>query len=547
MGVRYEKWVPKQEAVFNSFPQIEETLLSRSKIDPDISLSYGDHGLLKVLAAVVNALKEGKKIALYADYDVDGTMSCVSWVWFFQAIAYHNYVYYIPDRFKEGYGTNLDAIKSLVHEKGAEVIITMDCGITANREAAWCRENGVQFICTDHHKINPETMPDCLILNPVMNPDEDYKYLCGCGITYVLLRKLGENFNCPKELWLDLLAIAGLATICDIVPLNSVNHKLAKLGVKALNQSKRPILAKLLESIGCESNGLDEQDIGFKLGPRINAVGRLDHGSKIVSAFIEEKSNDLVDYMKICNDERKSIQEKIWQEALVLAEAKVDQEIIFLGGDWHLGVLGIVASRLSEHFWKPVWLYSTSNSEKYKGSARSIPGFDVTEAMASCSSSFEKFGGHKAAGGFTFSPDKANEVNQRLLNFSRQKKAENNSLWVSSIEYDFSLSLDCINNELISILDRLKPFGHCFSEPKFLLEAPIHKVNFYYDKETGEKKHTCVIIKDNFGILLKILFFNSVYESLLNAPKAKFLVTVQKNHWRGRTSISLMGCDFQLN
>ena len=299
-------------------------------------------------------------------------MSCVSWVWFFRAISYDHFTYYIPDRFKEGYGPNLAAIKRLVQEENAELIITMDCGITANEEAAWCKENGVEFICTDHHKVNPDTMPDCLILNPVLHPNPEYQFLCGCGITYVLLRKLGSYFPCDKELWLDLLALAGLATICDIVPLNSVNHKIARLGVRALNQSKNPLLVQLLKTAGLSGQGIDEQDIGFKLGPRINAVGRLDHGKKIVSAFIENQSSELLEYMNLCNEERKEIQENIWKEALVQAEFEKGQDILFLGGKWHLGVVGIVAARLAEHFWKPVWLYSTENQNMYKGSARSI-------------------------------------------------------------------------------------------------------------------------------------------------------------------------------
>src|SRR5690606_12030796 len=141
---------------------------------------------------------------------------------------------YIPCRFKEGYGLNLKAIEYLISEEKAELIITMDTGITANAEAAYCRERGVEFICTDHHKIQPEKMPDCVILNPKMHPDEMYQELCGCGITFVLLRRLAENFSVPAGLWGDLLALAGMATICDVVPLNGVNHKLARLGVNAL-------------------------------------------------------------------------------------------------------------------------------------------------------------------------------------------------------------------------------------------------------------------------------------------------------------------------
>jgi single-stranded-DNA-specific exonuclease len=184
-------------------------------------------------------MRQTQKLALYADYDVDGTMSCVSWIWFFEAIGFKNYIHYIPCRFKEGYGVNLSAIKHLVESERAQVVITMDTGITANEEARWCKEQGVTFICTDHHKVQPEKMPDSLILNPKMHPDAIYQELCGCGITFVLLRKIAQHLTdikIPDHIWTDILALTGMATICDVVPLNGVNHKLARMGVDALKK-----------------------------------------------------------------------------------------------------------------------------------------------------------------------------------------------------------------------------------------------------------------------------------------------------------------------
>lgn len=546
MGCRYKEWNPRVTYVPQSFEAIERSLLERFSLDPNISLTYGDHGLLGVIQTLVGAIKDNKRIALYADYDVDGTMSCVSWIWFLESISYTNYVYYIPDRFKEGYGLNLKAVKWLAQDEKAQVIITMDCGITANTEALWCKENGVQFICTDHHKINPKNMPDCLILNPILHPDPDYQYLCGCGITYVLLRRLGDYFSCSTGLWYDLLALTGLATICDVVPLNSVNHKLAKLGIKALVHSKRPVLTKLLKHALDGQEGFNEQDVGFKIGPRINAVGRLDHGHKIISAFVGDACDDLIKYMDQCNEDRKIIQQEIWGEALYLAREQKDNPLIFIGGKWHTGVIGIVASKLAELFWKPVWIYSTQYAPLLKGSVRSIPSFDVTEAMVSCGSFFTKYGGHAAAAGFTFEKENKEKILESLLSYASNKKKEREHLWVSSITYDFPLELDSLNHRLLSILDSLRPFGHKFPEPIFKLDALIAKVNFYCDKSTGEKKHTCVFIQDKNNNKFKILFFNAVYEELTQGCKANFLVTVQKNYWRSKVSLSLIGVDFLL-
>lgn len=545
MGHRYKTWISRTSDFPQTSLEIEKKLKDRFQLDSDISLNYGDHGLSRVKETILSGIKANKKIALFADYDVDGTMSCVSWVWFFQSISYTNYTYYIPDRFKEGYGLNLEAIKKLVKEEGAEIIITMDCGITANVEAHWCKENNVQFICTDHHKINPANMPDCLILNPVLHPDPSYRFLCGCAVTYVLLRQLAKDFPCSEALWYDLLALAGLATICDVVPLNSVNHKIAKLGIRALSRSKRPVIVKLLkESLDNKGEGLDEQDLGFKIGPRINAVGRLDHGHKIVNAFIGDDPDSLVRYMAECNDERKRIQDGIWKEAYFLAKDQEDSPIIFVGGAWHAGVIGIVASRLAENFWKPVWIYSTKQAPFLKGSVRSIPNFDVTSAMISCGEKFTKYGGHAAAAGFTFEEKNKNSIFASLKAYALQKKQENEKLWLSSITYDFSLESSFLNHNLLESIDRLKPFGHGFPEPIFKIKGTVSQSTFYSDKVTGERKHTCLFIKDTYLKPFKVLFFNNVYDGFSLGKEVELLVTVQKNYWRSRISLSLIGIDF---
>ena len=308
MGLKYQQWIPRSSGVISNHRHVLDVVCSARKHRYIEKLSYGDHGLFSAISAIKNAIKEQKRIALYADYDVDGTMSCVSWIWFLRSIGYTNFMHYIPDRFSEGYGLNLDAVKYLVEVEKAQIIITMDTGITANKEAEWCKERGVTFICTDHHKIQPQMLPDAIILNPKCHPDPEYQELCGCGITFVLLRQLGKFFKVPSHLWGDLLALAGMATICDVVPLNSVNHRLARLGVNSLTKSKHPVLRALMDHCLGEKKNVDEQDLGFKLGPRINAVGRFDHADKVIQAFIGENNFELLDYMHTCNEKRKSIQ-----------------------------------------------------------------------------------------------------------------------------------------------------------------------------------------------------------------------------------------------
>jgi len=542
--MKYKYWQPLHKGPSpQTFLELAELVYANRRFSPMDRLEYGDYGLEGALETLTQAIQQKKKIALYADYDVDGTMSCVSWVWFLQAMGYPNFTYYIPDRFSEGYGVNLEAVKYLALERGAQVIITMDTGITANEEAKWCRENGIEFICTDHHKIQPNKMPDCVILNPKLHPDPQYQELCGCGITFVLLRKLATRFSLSApDLWTDLLALAGMATICDVVPLNGVNHRLAQQGIAALLRSKRPILRKLLEAASVHQTHMDERDVGFRLGPRINAVGRLEHAKQVVEAFLEDQPDALIHHMGLCNERRKKIQTNIVKEAHAQAHSYAADPILFLGGSWHQGVVGIAASKIAEIFWKPVWLFDRQ-AAICKGSARSIPGFDVTDAMASVAHLFKKFGGHRAAGGFTFDVEQETALREALNHHARQQKEANPQMWDSVQTYDCELPLSFLTLDLMTCLSEMRPFGHGFEEPRFMLTCEITRTQFYKDRETGEPKHTAVELKQKG---LKIMFFNEVHPELEGAARAKFLVTASKNLWQGQVSLSLIGSDFSL-
>lgn len=542
MGRKYKVWKKTNNQTPQSLEQVSEIIFENRNFSPVQNLEYGDYGLEDTYTHITDAIKNNKKIALYGDYDVDGTMSCVSWIWFLEGIGYKNYTYYIPDRFKEGYGVNLNALKHLVHDRGAQVIITMDTGITANKEAAWCKENNVTFICTDHHKIQKDKMPDCIILNPKAHPDPMYQELCGCGITFVLLRKLSKTFPLPPAIWTDILALAGMATICDIVPLNGVNHKLAQMGIQALLRSQRPVFKKLLKAASILNKDMDEKDIGFKLGPRINAVGRLKHGEIVVKAFTEDDADDLIHDMGTCNEKRKAIQHNIVEEAVEQAKKFLEEPILFLGGDWHQGVVGIAASKLSDDYWKPTWLFQRTESGICKGSARTIPGFDVTDAMSQCGHLFEKFGGHKAAGGFSFSADQENAIRTSLNLYAQELKKEAPELWESSITYDCELPLDLLEISLTDYLDHLRPYGHCFEEPLFLLKAKVKYVNYYKDKKTGQDKHTAITIETLDGDQ-KIMFFNEVHQNIEKNKVYSFLVHISRSYWRGEVQLSLMAKD----
>lgn len=549
MGRKFQRWHALSNSVPSDTQDVARLVMQNRRHEVLHQLEYGDYGLYAVVDKVASAIEQGRRIALYADYDVDGTMSCVSWTWFLKAIGYRNFVHHIPCRFNEGYGLNLKAVARLIDEQGAELIITMDTGITANLEAEYCKSRGVDFICTDHHVIQPEKMPDCVILNPKLHPDALYRELCGCGITFVLLRRLGERLQVPAALWTDLLALAGMATICDVVPLNGVNHRLAKLGVAALSKSQRPVLKRLMEAANTGKAGADEKDVGFRLGPRINAVGRLEHADLVIKAFVDEDPEPLIALMDECNDRRKAIQRKIVDEAQALAGAKSDAPIVFLGGDWHQGVVGIAASKIAEEFWRPTWLFQRfvgpDGVSMCKGSARSIPGFDVTAAMVAAGAHFAKFGGHAAAGGFSFLPENETAVFEALCAYAEAERQRRPELWQSRISYDCSLPRALTTLDLANALADLKPFGHGFEEPRFLIEAEILGTDFYQDKQTGRPRHTAVRLKGAHGPQ-KLMFFNDVLEELRDVRRARFVVSAAKDNWMGRESLTLFGHDVEL-
>ncbi|MFK7872669.1 MAG: DHH family phosphoesterase [Oligoflexales bacterium] len=538
MGQKYQHWLSRSNEIPQNYEDVRRIIEKNRNFQPAGQLDYGNFGLEDAYQKIRTGIQNNQRIALYADYDVDGTMSCVSWIWFFQAIGFKNYIHYIPHRQREGYGVNLSAVRYLVEEQQANIVVTMDTGITANEEAQWCRERGVDFICTDHHKIQSENMPDCIILNPQTHPDPMYQQLCGCGVTFVLLRRLGQDFEVALEVWSDLLAITAMATICDVVPLGGVNHRLVQTGVKTLMKSRRPVLRKLLEA--CKVQGVQEQDVGFRLGPRINAVGRLEDANAVVEAFLSEDPSELIQHMEECNEKRKVFQKRIVAEAKAQAATKSEEAIVFQGGDWHPGVVGIAAGRLADELWKPVWLFHRG-ADICRGSARSIPDLDVTDMMSQCKEYFVGFGGHSAAGGFSFLPENEKPLMEKLQKIGQEKKQKDIALWESRASYDCLLPDHLLDETLLETLDSLRPFGHGFEAPEFCLNAEIQKVQHYKDRKTQKPTHTALWTQSG----RKIMFFHEVLDPTPGS-KAQFLVQPSRNEWQGKTSVSLVAKDIQL-
>jgi single-stranded-DNA-specific exonuclease len=249
--------------------------------------------------------------------------------------------------------------------------------------------------------------------------------------------------------------------------------------------------------------------------------------------------------MGACNEERKQIQKRITREASLLGADHADSPILFLGGEWHPGVVGIAASRIAESFWRPTWLFQRKDGIG-KGSARSIPGFDVTEAMQACKDLFLKFGGHRAAGGFAFELEKEDAIRSRLIQYADSLKTQTPLLWESAMQYDCELPLALAKIPLANEVEKWKPYGNSFEEPRFRVSGKILGVQFYADKTTGEKKHTAIRLSQGGSPPQKLLFFNEVIEELENQENAAFLVSVKKDAFRGQENLTLIGHDYEL-
>lgn len=559
MGLKYDIWNRCfSGGLCSSYEEVLSTIKKNRDFKPHQKLQYEDQALSRATSLVCKYILDNKKIALYSDYDVDGVMSCVSWIWFFKAISYTNYEYYIPDRFQEGYGVNKKAIEKLILEKKVDLIISMDTGITAKKEVDYCRSLGAEFVCTDHHTIQEELLPECEIVNPKLYHDEYYKDLCGCGICFVFLRKLGQSLlkNTPDSKryqisntqWKDILALVGIATVCDIVPLNGVNHSIVKLGLAALTESRRDILVKLKEICGMDKSFLDEKDVGFAIGPRINAVGRLEHVSNIMSAFIEEdydKIESTLEYMNKCNSKRKYIQEGIYAQVKQIALNHLDDSFLFVGGiGWHHGVVGIVASKIVNDFFKPAFVYSQEDN-LCVGSVRSIPGVDIVEAFNCIKEYLVKSGGHASAGGFSFKLEDKDIIYQKLKEHFDRLKQSSSQLWKTSIDVDCCLHFGLVDTKMVEKINELKPFGCGFLEPVFELEGIVSRVEYYNDKKSGKPKHTVVFLQNKFGFVLKILFFNEII-NLEQYSDIKVLVNLGIDTYRGVRSVALYGVDVEI-
>lgn len=488
---------------------------------------------------VKKAIENNEKIGIFSDYDADGIPGAALMYKAFRALGVDTEVY-IPNR-EGGYGLSPEGIDCL-SEKGCSLIITIDLGIRNLTEPTYCREKGIDLIITDHH-LPGDILPDAdFVINP-KRPDDKYpfKELCGCAVGYKLIQALSKVF--PEKLdekflkWnLDLVAIS---TISDVVPLNGENRVLVKYGLMVLKKTKNIGLSELYKVANIIPETIGAYAVGFQIGPRINAPGRIDFATKSFELLIVEdpkKATELAQWLNQKNEERQCEMDAIETEAVeMIAANKLDEnKIIIVSGKWTKGVVGPTASRLVEKYGKPVILFS-EGLEEYTGSARSVSGVNIVELIEMVKELVKKYGGHKGAAGLTVSVEKFKEFSAKLTDSANSFISEDDL--VKKINIDAKVNLSEMTFELLRRMGEFEPFGMGNSKPVFATE----NIAFEDFKFVGKNANHFSAIAKNSDSKIKSIFFNFPFEKSMIKYDDRYSIafSLAQDEWNGNKKLSL--------
>lgn len=493
----------------------------------------------KAVSRIKDAVKNQENILVYGDYDVDGTTS-VALMSSYLLSFYPNVATYIPDRYEEGYGISYKGI-DFAEDNNFSLIIALDCGIKAIEKVAYATKKGVDFIICDHHRPGTEIPKAKAVLDPKQQDCEyPFKELCGCGVGFKLIQALasqkGATIN-DLVLYLDLVATAIGA---DIVPIVGENRILAYHGLKVINENPRPGFEAILKQVKKEK--LTITDVVFIIAPRINAAGRMKHGNHAVTLLCETDINLATEYaidIDTYNTNRRDADKRITIEALIQIEENEEQDrftSVVYDENWHKGVIGIVASRLIETYYRPTLVF-TKSGESLAASARSIKGFDVYNALEQCSEYIEQFGGHKYAAGLTLKPEKYQDFKAQFEKVV--KETIDQQMLIPEITIDTEISLSDITPKFYRILSQFAPFGPGNMTPVFMSED-LNDTGF--GKQVGEDKThlRCMAIQFGKGKIAGIGFgLGDQIEIIKNKKLFKAAYTIDENEWNGNVSLQL--------
>lgn len=492
----------------------------------------------KAVTRILQAIEDGENILVYGDYDVDGTTS-VALMSSYLKTKTATVATYIPDRYDEGYGVSYKGI-DFADDNDFSLIIALDCGIKAIDKIEYAKEKGIDFIICDHHRPGNQVPNAVAVLDPKQeNCNYPYKELCGCGVGFKLIQALAEKFDETLNDLIPYLDLVATAIGADIVPITGENRVLAYFGLQVVNAQTRAGFKAIINQI--KKDELTITDVVFIIAPRINAAGRMKHGQYAVDLLTENDLQAAIQYaaeIEAFNNDRREADQNITQEALELIKDDKEENrltTVVYKSHWHKGVIGIVASRLIETYYRPTLVF-TKSGDKLAASARSVSGFDVYNALQSCAEHIEQFGGHKYAAGLTLKEENYEAFKQAFE--GEVSKTIDKNLLTPEIKVDLSISLHQIDNKLMRIIRQFAPFGPGNMTPIFMTD---NLKDTGYGKCVGEDKTHLRFTATQLGKQFVCIGFNLGEKLHLIKDKQSFsaVYSVDENHWQGNVSLQL--------
>lgn len=543
----------------------EDSQEVREFLNPSLHQLSSPFEMVNMGAAVeriLEAVARKDKIVIYGDYDVDGI--CAS-VMLYQGLKtlQADVDYYVPDRMEEGYGINTPALRN-IFESGTKLLVTVDCGISAWQEVAEAKSWGMEVIVTDHHQL-PETIPDCIIVNPVLSQDEKdkWRYLCGTGVAFKVVQGIFSRYYKEEgftERMRPFLDIAALATVADIVPLKGDNRILVKFGLEEMALGKRPGLAalwKISQNRGTGKNTNTKADtqkddakkeleipdtisVGYGLAPRLNACGRIGDvrlGLRLLVTEDDAEAMEIAQMLDTENRNRQNIERQIYEEAVAIVEQQGTRQqdgLIVVGEDWHPGVIGIVASRLVERYYTPTIVLTKTNGI-YKGSGRSIEGFHLQQALSQCSDILENYGGHSQAAGLGIAPENLQEFRKRFAQIVANSTTEDS--FVPTLKIDAEIQICDINTEIYKEISKINPTGTMNPTPVFVCrgQKPIEARIV-----GGQGDHLRLRIRGPQNDIFGIGFKKAELQPMVQDSSIDIAFSMDKNTFNGRTNLQML-------
>lgn len=506
-------------------------------------------GMTEAVDAILEAADSGKSICIYGDYDADGVTACSLMVEVLSLLT-ANVQYYIPSRFEEGYGLNAAAVEKLA-EQGTELLITVDCGSVSKEEVQLAQTLGMQVIVTDHHSMQEGRSAECILINPKqMDCPYPFKELCGCGVAFKLAQALQRTLDgrgdsrFSKQQLNRLLDLVAISTVGDIVPLVSENRTLVKHGLRCINKKGRPGLDLLVGKMGLKPGQIDSTQIAYGIVPHLNAGGRMltaETGVRLLTGAgnSEDEAQLLVDN----NQERKTIQEKTYQQCLQIAQElnQTREFLLIRADDAHEGIAGIVAGKIKDHFGKPAVIVTETGEEgTLKGTGRSVDGVNLFQLLDGHRELFLRFGGHSGACGFSIKPENLEQLYEKLEQDMKKLLEETPFLLQQKVLLDAVLPLQLLNLDLIKQVQRMAPFGFGNENPVFLVEdLTVLGVKYMGNAE----QHVRFTAKSKQGRSCDFILFGKAqdFREILESGEALDVAGYPDvNVWNGRTKIQFI-------